>query len=137
MPKRSTDLVHDPERLDQIKALSGRIIEERRKRARMTQSRLAAKIGIGTRWLREIESGNPSSTIECHLRCAFALGLGASHLLIPLMFMENDMKFPIELLLDDPDDLDQHFIACIGDYYVESVARRMRRPSPPGPRDAG
>ncbi|PZR61894.1 MAG: hypothetical protein DI537_52350 [Stutzerimonas stutzeri] len=64
--------------------------------------------------------------MENHLRCAFALGLSASHLLIPLMYMENDMKFPLELLLDDPSDLDRHCIECIGDFFVASVARRLR-----------
>lgn len=126
MPLKRSVPAADPERLSQIKLLSGKIIEERRRHVRMTQSQLAAKVGIGVRWLREIESGNPKSTIENHLRCAFALGLAASHLMIPLMFMEHDMKFPLELLLDDTSDFDKRCIECIGDFYVESVARRLR-----------
>ena len=126
MPLKRSVPAPDPERLGQIKLLSGKVIEERRRHVRMTQGQLAAKVGIGVRWLREIESGNPKSTIENHFRCAFALGLGASHLMIPLMFMEHDMKFPLELLLDDPSDLDKRCIECIGDFYVESIARRLR-----------
>jgi transcriptional regulator with XRE-family HTH domain len=126
MRLRNTVLLPDPERLGQIKHLSGRIIEERRKHMRMTQGKLASKVGIGVRWLREIEAGNPKSTIENHLRCAFALGLGASHLFVPLVFMENQMKFPLALLLDDPTDLDRRCIECIGDFYVESVTRQLR-----------
>ncbi|MGD9714243.1 MAG: transcriptional regulator [Thermomicrobiales bacterium] len=126
MPLRTAIFPSGPERLGDLKTLSGRIIEERRKRMRMTQGQLAGKVGIGVRWLREIEAGNPKSTIENHLRCAFALGLGASHLFIPLMFMENDMKFPIELLLDDPSDLEKRCIESIGDFYIESFSRLFR-----------
>lgn len=126
MPQDSIGQMVGPERLNQIKLLSGRIIEERRRHARVTQNELAERAGIGVRWLREIEGGNPRSTIENHFKCAFALGLGASHLLIPLMFMENDMKFPLNLLLDDPSDLDRRCIETIGDFYVEAVARQLR-----------
>ena len=114
------------DKIEHIKSVSGRMIEERRKRARMTQSQLAGRVGIGVRWLREIESGNPKSAIENHLRCAFALGLEASHLFIPLIFMENGVKFPLQLLLDDPSDLNQRCVDLIGDYYVEAVARQLR-----------
>jgi len=130
MPLRSKALVHDTERLGQIKLLSGKIIEERRKHVRMTQAQLAAKIGIGVRWLREIEAGNPKSTMENHLRCAFALGLAASHLFIPLVFMENGMKFPLELLLEDPAGLEKRCIASIGDFYIESITRKLRPVAP-------
>jgi len=126
MPLRSIVVVSDSERFGQMKTLSGRIIEERRKHMRMTQGQLAAKVGIGARWLREIESGNPKSTIENHMRCAFALGLTASHMFIPLMFIENDVKFPIELLLDDPSGLEKRCIESIGDYYIESFTRMFR-----------
>jgi transcriptional regulator with XRE-family HTH domain len=126
MPQQSKRPAYEPERLGQIKLLSGKIIEERRRHRRMTQGQLAGKVGIGVRWLREIEAGNPKSTVENHFRCAFALGLSASHLLIPLMYMENDMKFPLELLLDDPSALDRRCIESIGDFYLESLTQRLR-----------
>ena len=132
MPLRSISHVQDPERLNQIKLMSGKIIEERRKHVRMTQSQLATRVGIGVRWLREIESGNPKSAIENHFRCAFALGLAASHLVLPLIFMENGMKFPLELLLDDPAGLEKRCIQCIGDYYMEAISRQFRPVGEPG-----
>lgn len=115
-----------PERLEQVRAISGKLIEERRKQARMTQNQLAQEVGIGVRWLREIEAGNPSSTIDNHLRCAFALGLGASHLFVPLLFMEHSVKFPLALLLSDPGDFDRYCITSIGDYYIASLQRQLR-----------
>ncbi|WIW89564.1 transcriptional regulator [Sphingobium sp. V4] len=126
MPLRSSIHVAESERLGQIKLISGKIIEERRKHVRMTQGQLAAKVGIGVRWLREIESGNPKSTIENHFRCAFALGMGSSHLVLPVIFMEKGMKFPLELLLDDPAGVERRCIECIGDYYMEVVARQFK-----------
>ncbi|AOR80899.1 transcriptional regulator [Novosphingobium resinovorum] len=129
MPALSKVVAPVPERLEQVRQVSGRLIEERRKHSHITQRQLSISTGIGVRWLREIEAGNPCSTFDNHLRCAFALGLGASHLFVPLLFMEHEVKFPLALLLDDPGDLDEHCIASIGDYYVASVARQLR----PGP----
>lgn len=117
----------DPDQLDMIKVMSGRVIEERRKRLRMTQGQLAAKVGVGVRWLREIEAGNPRSTMENHLRCAFALGMSASHFFIPVLFSEHDIKFPIDLLVEDPSALKLRCLECIGDYCVETIAIRLGR----------
>jgi len=117
----------DPDQLDTIKVLSGRVIEERRKRLRMTQGQLASKVGVGVRWLREIESGNPRSTMENHLRCAFALGMSASHFFIPVLFSEHDIKFPLDILVEDPAAIKQRCLECIGDYCVETVALRLGR----------
>lgn len=61
--------------LAEVKTISGRRIEERRRREHISQKALAANVGIGVRWLREIESGNPKSRFDDHFRCAHALGL--------------------------------------------------------------
>ncbi|MAM37414.1 MAG: hypothetical protein CL949_02655, partial [Erythrobacter sp.] len=45
--------------LAEVKVISGRRIEERRKFQRMTQKELAALVGMGVRWLREVEAGSP------------------------------------------------------------------------------
>ena len=47
--------------LSYVKEQSGRQIEEARKRVGITQRELARDLGMGVRWLREIESGNPKS----------------------------------------------------------------------------
>ncbi|MEA3388567.1 MAG: hypothetical protein U9R64_04705 [Pseudomonadota bacterium] len=64
--------------LAEVKVISGRRIEERRKFQRMTQKELAALVGMGVRWLREVEAGSPKSRIDDHMRCAHGLGLTAS-----------------------------------------------------------
>lgn len=130
MSLQSTSSIGDATVLAQIKVISGRCIEERRRKERKTQEQLASDVGIGVRWLREIESGNPKSSIEDHLRCASGVGLPASYFLIPLMFMDHNMAFPRQLLLDDMTALEQHCIRCIGDYYVDSIASRLRPPVP-------
>lgn len=114
------------ELLEEMKLLSGRTIEERRKHARITQRQLAGTIGIGARWIREIESGNPRSTIDQHIKCAAALGLPVSYLLVPLLFMESDMKFPVGFIVDHFAGLKDHTIKCIGDYYLETLAKQVR-----------
>jgi transcriptional regulator with XRE-family HTH domain len=132
---QSTSSIGDAAVLAQIKVISGKCIEERRRKERKTQEQLASDAGIGVRWLREIEAGNPKSSIEDHLRCASRVGLPASYFLIPLMFMDHNMAFPRHLLLDDMAALEQHCIRCIGDYYVDSIAGRLRPTIPKQPSD--
>lgn len=91
----------DPEGpLSFVKERSGRRIEEARKREGITQRELAKSLGIGVRWLREIESGNPKVRLDDHLRCAFQLEISTGHILIPLMFASQKMAFPRQLTGD-------------------------------------
>jgi transcriptional regulator with XRE-family HTH domain len=115
--------------LEKIKVISGWCIEERRKRAKITQDRLAKDVGVTVRWLREIEAGNPKASIEDHLRCAGALGLAKGYLLILIMFMERKMIFPRELLLDDLAQIEDQCVACIADFSVARLAHRLRPPT--------
>jgi transcriptional regulator with XRE-family HTH domain len=109
----------------EVKMISGRRIEERRRLRRMTQDRLAAKAGIGVRWLREIESGNPKSRIDDHLKCAHALGLSGAHLLIPMMFLEHRMPFPRHILDDDMHELEARCIELIASFNLSKILRHQ------------
>ena len=63
MPLQAIPNARDPSVLEMIKLMSGRRIEMKRRVERITQEDFAANIGIGTRWLREIEAGNPKSRL--------------------------------------------------------------------------
>ena len=89
----------------------------------MTQDKLAAKAGIGVRWLREIESGNPKSRIDDHLKCAHALGLSGAHLLIPMMFLEHRMPFPRQIFDDDMYELEARCIEFIASFNLSQILR--------------
>lgn len=123
--------------LEEIKMISGRRIEERRRFRRMTQERLAARAGIGVRWLREIESGNPKPRIDDHLKCAYALGLSGAHLLIPILFLERHMHFPRHILDDDMHDLGTRCIEFIARHNLSQILGsdqgRSRERCPPDP----
>ncbi|CAH0355505.1 helix-turn-helix domain-containing protein [Sphingobium sp. CECT 9361] len=102
MPPQSTATWNDAEIFALIKSLSGKRIEQRRRRDRISQARLAAAIGRSERWVRELEAGIPTSTIEDHVRCAHWLGLSTAHIFIPLLCVEHGIPLPAELLaLDD------------------------------------
>lgn len=133
MSLRASFSVDDAPLLERIKATSGWCIEQRRKRDRITQERLASAAGLTVRWLREIESGNPRTSIEDHLRCAARLGLTTGYLLILMIFMERQMNFPRELLLDDLTQLEERCIDSIADFVLGSLAGRLR--PAPLPRD--
>lgn len=113
-----------------LKELSGRRIEEARKRAGLTQVQLAQDLGMGTRWLREIESGNPKSRLEDHLRCAYALGLATGHILIPLIFYSHEICYPSQLIFGDLRDLERLCIETVADYnerLVRQITPSWRR----------
>ena len=130
MPLQSKHFPNDEAMLVLVKEMSGKRIEARRKQERITQEKFASDVGIGVRWLREIEAGNPKSRIDDHFRCAHRLGLSTGHILIPLLFMEYDMIFPRHLLLDDLSDLERRCIDVIAEHKLDSLARQMR---PHGP----
>ena len=101
------------EPLSFIKEQSGRRIEEARRREGITQRVLADELGMGVRWLREIESGNPKARLEDHLRCAYRLELSTGHIFIPLMFFSQKMSFPNQLVLGDLRELERLCIEVV------------------------
>jgi len=53
----------------------GKVIRERRKKAKLTQKKAAALAGIGVRFLSELERGKPTAQIGKTLKVAQLLGL--------------------------------------------------------------
>ncbi|AMK25819.1 MULTISPECIES: helix-turn-helix domain-containing protein [Sphingobium] len=114
--------------LAEVKQISGRRIEERRRDKRMTQKQLAAQVGMGERWLREVESGSPKSRLDDHLRCAHGLGLSASHLLLPMLFLEHQMHFPRQIFDEDMHELEAGCIEFIASYRLKPFLRSIPIP---------
>ncbi len=118
--------------LSYLKELSGRRIEEARKREGVTQVQLAKRLGMGSRWLREIESGNPKSRLEDHLYCARNLGLATGHILIPLIFYSHEIAYPTQLIFGDLADLERLCVEAVADYnqrLVSALTPKWRRPA--------
>ncbi len=108
-----------------VKEQSGRRIEQARKRGGITQRQLAQELGMGTRWLREIEGGNPSAKLEDHLHCAYALGLSVGHILIPLLFHGHHMDFPYQLSVGDLGELERQCIDLIARRNIQQVTATL------------
>jgi HTH-type transcriptional regulator/antitoxin HipB len=53
----------------------GKLIHEARKKAKLTQSQLAAASGIGERFVRELEKGKATCQLEKALLVALMLGI--------------------------------------------------------------
>ena len=108
-----------------VKVQSGRQIEEERKKRRLTQRELARELGMGVRWLREIEGGNPRSRLDDHLACAYRLGLSTGHILIPLLFAGQRMCFPHQLATGDLSDLERMCIELIAQRNLDHLTRAL------------
>lgn len=109
--------------LAEVKMISGRRIEQRRREKRMTQKELAAQIGMGVRWLREVEAGSPKSRFDDHMRCAHGLGLSASHLLLPMLFLEHQMHFPRQIFDENIHELEAGCIEYIASFHLKPFLR--------------
>jgi transcriptional regulator with XRE-family HTH domain len=126
----AASVADDP--FSRVKEVSGRRIEEARKRAGITQPQLAGELGMGVRWLREIESGNPKARLDDHLRCAYVLGLATGHILIPLLFRGQQMSYPMHLVFGDLHDLERLCVEMIAErnikYLTAELTPRWRAP---------
>jgi HTH-type transcriptional regulator / antitoxin HipB len=69
-PMRDTS-IRNPEQL-------GRAIRLKRKEKSLSQSALAARLGVGRKWVIGIESGNPKAELGLVLKTLDALGLRMS-----------------------------------------------------------
>lgn len=98
-----------------VKLHSGRQIEVARKKEGITQRTLARELGMGVRWLREIEGGNPKSRLDDHLLCAYRLGMSTGHILIPLLFAGQRMAFPKQLAIGDLRDLERLCVEVVAE----------------------
>jgi transcriptional regulator with XRE-family HTH domain len=115
----------DPAVIALIKEHSGRRIEARRRRDGISQRKLAAAVGLSARWLREIEAGIATSSLEDHIRCAHALGMSTAHIRYPLLFAEHNLPFPAELVrLDDLWDVER---ACLEIVMTHQSAAQSRQ----------
>lgn len=124
MSSQSIPKFDDAEIFALVKRLSGRRIESRRRRDRISQARLAASIGRSERWVRDMEAGIATSTIEDHVRCAHWLGMSTAHIFIPLLCMEHGIPLPMKLLeLETLWDVEESFIEAL----VREQAKMDRR----------
>jgi transcriptional regulator with XRE-family HTH domain len=123
MPQECMASGPDASSLAEIKQMSGRRIEDGRKREGLTQSMLASRVGLGVSWIREIESGNPKTRIDDHLRCSVALGISPSYIFIPLLFMAHGLQFAPQLLAGNLHELERHWLEFIVDYNIADMRR--------------
>lgn len=123
MPQECMASGPDASSLAEIKQMSGRRIEDGRKREGLTQSMLASRVGLGVSWIREIESGNPKTRIDDHLRCSVALRISPSYIFIPLLFMAHGVQFAPQLLAGNLHELERHWLEFIVDHNIADMRR--------------
>lgn len=123
MPQECMASGPDASSLAEIKQMSGRRIEDGRKREGLTQSTLATRVGLGVSWIREIESGNPKTKIDDHLRCSVALRISPSYIFIPLLFMAHGLQFAPQLLAGNLQELERHWLEFIVDHNIADMRR--------------
>jgi transcriptional regulator with XRE-family HTH domain len=111
--------------LSYVKELSGKRIELARKRDGPTQRDLARTLGMGVRWLREIESGNPKSKLDDHLRCTYHLSLSTGHILIPLLYFGQNMSYPFQLAAGDLQELERLCVEVISERSLTKLTRQL------------
>jgi len=115
----------DESSLAEIKQTSGRRIEDERRRQGLTQPKLAKRAGLSVSWIREIESGNPRTKIDDHLRCAAALGLSPGCILVPMLFKAHGKTCPPQLLAGNFRELECRLLEFIVDQTIADMRRAL------------
>lgn len=125
MPFRALFRIGNETRLAEIKQISGWYLEQRRGQLHIKQEVVASDAGLTSRWVREIEAGNPKAKLDDHLKCAAALDLAAGYMMIPMLFMERNAEFPRELLLPRLTALEERCVGAISDEIVGGLRRTL------------
>ncbi|MFM5929811.1 MAG: helix-turn-helix domain-containing protein [Novosphingobium sp.] len=115
----------DATSLAEIKRMSGRRIEDERRREGLTQSRLGELVGLGVSWIREIESGNPKTRIDDHLRCAAALQISPSIIFLPMLFQMHGLTFIPQLLSGNLYDFETQWLEFIVNQHISAIRRLL------------
>lgn len=125
MPQECMASGPDASSLAEIKQMSGRRIEDERRRQGLTQPKLAKRAGLSVSWIREIESGNPSTKIDDHLRCSAALGMPPSGILLPLLFRAHGLPFLPQFLAGNLHELERHWLEFIINHNIADMRRML------------
>jgi len=118
--------------LPDIKRLSGQRIEHERRRRGMSQTALGGKVGLGTTWVRQLESGHPKVRLDDHLICSDVLSISPLSIFIPLLFMLHGRHFPVHLLGGDLQRLEVMLLDFIVSWNVSNLRDLLRETSPGG-----
>lgn len=105
--------------IDRLKVISGRRIEDERRRRRLTQRQFAQRTGISVRWIREIEAGSPGVKLDDHLRCAHSLQMAPTYIFLPLLCRIYGKRMALDFATIDLFDFEQKCVAL--------AARRLSR----------
>lgn len=108
-----------------VKKISGDRIRRERMRKGIKQPELADGIGVSLRWMREIEAGNPATRLDDHLVATIRLGLPASTILFPVLFMAQRMPVPQLLLHTDLGDVERACIDLVAHTTITAVTNEL------------
>jgi len=109
-----------------VKKISGERIKEERRRRNIKQSELAGAIGVSLRWLREIEAGNQGARLDDHLVATIRLGLPASNIVFPVLFMAQRMPVPRLLLHTDLAEVERACIDLVAQTAIKSMTDELQ-----------
>lgn len=109
-----------------VKKVSGDRIRDERKRRNVKQADLADGIGVSLRWLREIEAGNPAARLDDHLMATIRLGLPASNIVFPMLFMAQHMPVPRVLLHTDFETVERACIDLVAQAAIKMMTDELR-----------
>jgi transcriptional regulator with XRE-family HTH domain len=112
--------------LRSVKKVSGERIRDERRRRGIKQGELADEMGVSSRWLREIEAGNPGTKLDDHLNATIRLGLSAGHIVLPMLFISQRMPVPQTLLHTDLRLLERACVDLIAEAAIKSMTSELR-----------
>lgn len=128
MPLAREDEVEEPAYLSEVKRLSGQRIEQERRRRGMSQSLMGSRMGRGTTWVRQLESGYPKVRLDDHMLCDEILSLSPLTIFIPLLCLLHGRECPPHLLLGNLRHLESAIIDFVVNWHLGNLRGLLRQP---------
>lgn len=123
----------EPTYLSEVKRLSGQRIEQERRRRGLSQAVMGSRIGVGTTWVRHIESGYPKVRLDDHFLCDDFLSISPLAIFLPLLFLIHGREFPAHLLLGNLKHLERAILDCVVNWHLNNLRGLLRQPAEQNP----
>lgn len=84
------------------------------------------RIGLGTSWVRQIESGYPRVRLDDHVLCYEFLSISPLAVFLPVLFHIHGVECPPHLLLGNLKHLEEAILECVVNWNLTNLSGLLR-----------
>jgi hypothetical protein len=97
---------------------------------------MGTRIGRGTTWVRQIESGCPKVRLDDHVLCYDFLSISPLAIFIPLLFLLHGRECPPHLLFGNLKHLEEAILNCVINWNLRNLRGLLHQQPSDEPEEA-